>query len=97
MFAQQLPAPPSLSAIVPAWGWKGWIVSLKAIEDSDQRLQGRAVLYTPPHWVWKEEEGSLYTSGDSLLVGAWRGGVQALSREMILSLGKTEHTPENKD
>lgn len=32
-----------------------------------------------------------------MLVGAWRGGVQALSTETILSLGKTEHTPENKD
>lgn len=42
----------------------GWVARMKAVEGWDQRLQGRVVLFTPPCWVWKEEEKGLCTSGE---------------------------------
>lgn len=88
-----------LPYLLLSWGWKGWVVRLRAIDGSDQRLQGGASLLTAPCWVWKEEEEGLSASAKSSHPGSMvGGGVLALSMgRLIFSPGKTEKAPANKE
>lgn len=63
---------------------------LKAIDGSDQRLQGEAVLFTAACWVGKEEEEGHYTAAKSMYTGSVAGGrVGALSTGKLIA-AKTE-------
>ena len=84
-------------AIIQAWGWKGWVVRLKAIDGSDQRLQGEAVLFTAPCWVWKEEEEGQYTAGKSVSRSVMGAGTSSKDRKAHLCLWKIHLAPENKE